>query len=151
MLAARDGVASPTHLHWHAETAAQAELAALQTKRLQVAAGHMAAAAVDTEAVASDAAYAISWSAGAASGAVADVAVATLQVELRLVERDAARAAGAVERAASIVAELVAHEEEPATLLVAAAELRAAAARPSTPATPATPSRRTGASAASAP
>jgi hypothetical protein len=148
MLAARDGVASPTHLHWHADSAAQAELAALQTKRLQVA---MAAAAVDTEAVASDAAYAISWSAGAASGAVADVAVATLQVELRLVERDAARAAGAVERAASIVAELVAHEEEPATLLVAAAELRAAAARPSTPATPATPSRRTGASAASAP
>ena len=94
MLAARDDVASPTHLHWQAERAAltaeaQAELATLQTERLQVAAGHVAAAAVDTvtEAVASDAAHAISWvgrrrsaHAGAAAATPADVAVATLQV-----------------------------------------------------------------------
>ena len=105
MLAARDDAASPTHLHWQAERAAltaeaQAELAALQTERLQVAAGPVAAAAVDTatEAVASDAAHAISWagrrrSAGTvhsgeaaatptdvAVASAADVAVATLQV-----------------------------------------------------------------------
>ena len=146
MLSARDDVASPTHLRWQAErvaladgraladdralSEAQAELAALHTERLQVAAGHMAAAAVDTvtEAVASDAAHAISWTGGRRSGggastagASADsVAVATLQVELGLVERDAAQAAGAVVRAASFVAELVAREDEPATLLAAA-------------------------------
>ena len=94
MLAARDDVASPSHLHWQAETVAltaeaQAELAALQTERLQVAAGPVAAAAVDTatEAVASDAAHAISWAGrrrsahtGAAAATPADVAVATLQV-----------------------------------------------------------------------
>ena len=134
MLSARDDVASPTHLRWQAERVAltaeaQAELAALHTERLQVAAGHVAAAAVDTvtEAVASDAAHAISWagrrwSAGAltAGAAAESVAVATLQVELRLVERDASQAAGAVVRAASFVAELVAREDEPATLLAAA-------------------------------
>ena len=95
MLAARDDVASPTHLHWQAERAAltaeaQAELAALQTERLQV--GPVAAAAVDTatEAVASDVAHAISWAgrgrsagtvhSGVAAATPADVAVATLQV-----------------------------------------------------------------------
>ena len=133
MLSARDDFASPTHLRWQAERAAladdralseaQAELAALHTEHLQVAAGQ-AAAAVNTvtEAVASDAAHAISWasrrwSAGAltAGAAAESVAVATLLVELGLVERDAAQAAGAVVRAASFVAELVAREEEPAT------------------------------------
>ena len=130
MLSTRDDVASPTHLRWQAERVAltaeaQAELAALHTERLQVAAGHVAAAAVDTvtQAVASDAAHAISWagrrwSAGALSAD--SVAVATLQVELSLVERDASQAAGAVVRAASFVAELVAREDEPATLLAAA-------------------------------
>ena len=141
MLSTRDDVASPTHLRWQAErvaladgraladdralSEAQAELAALHTERLQVAAGHVAAAAVDTvtQAVASDAAHAISWagrrwSAGALSAD--SVAVATLQVELSLVERDASQAAGAVVRAASFVAELVAREDEPATLLAAA-------------------------------
>ena len=127
MLSTRDDVASPTHLRWQAERVAltaeaQAELAAVHTERLQVA-------AVDTvmESVTSDAALAISWagrrwSAGAlTAGAAADsVAVATLQVELELVEQDAAQAAGAVVRAASFVAELVAREDEPATLLAAA-------------------------------
>ena len=94
-----------------------------QREVLNCAAGQ-AAAAVNTvtEAVASDAAHAISWasrrwSAGAltAGAAAESVAVATLLVELGLVERDAAQAAGAVVRAASFVAELVAREEEPAT------------------------------------